>query len=175
MKPSATYFDDINPREFSDEDFARSCAAYFDKYIEWRVEGYTPQIATGRVFGTEMKPGRAYHMSEALESNPYVTRGIKRGIDKLSERKVWDLNKSVHKLLTIANDPEQSAGSRLAAMKELNIMHGITVVDEEGNTKPGKSLEDFYSAMPIAGESNGQGHSETGPDVSAYPKRTKGP
>jgi hypothetical protein len=48
-------------------------------------------------------------------------------------------------LYSIATDETAKRGERIAAAKELNVLFGITIIDDKGNTRAGvMSVEDLF-------------------------------
>jgi len=134
------------PRDFVDENFALNNQPIFNQYIAMRVQGY----AGGRVFrilfgekyvGDNLMQARIY----ALENNPYYRREFPKALDKIKIDELWNPKVAVHELISLVRDNFAKDSARLSAMKELNVITKITIIDESGNTKPGRSLDDFYA------------------------------
>ncbi|USE80765.1 hypothetical protein NDR89_13500 [Cupriavidus gilardii] len=66
------------------------------------------------------------------------TKSCKQAVKK------WNPGMAMLKRGQISDDVTLKESVRLAAMKEPNVIWGITVVDEAGKTKAGRSLEDVY-------------------------------
>jgi hypothetical protein len=58
--------------------------------------------------------------------------------------KLWNPGMSAHSLVSLVKSDETKDNVRLSAIKELNVIFGITVVDENGRTRAIRKLDDFY-------------------------------
>lgn len=139
---------DFTPKMFGDEKFAELNKDHFDAYVEYRVRGYHASVAFTRIFD-EVEPQLAHYATEFLEHNPYYKRRFADRLAKIKLEEMWDTKVSVHELLAVARNPFAKDSTRLNAMKELNVMYGITIVDENGKTRMGKGLADFYASLPV--------------------------
>jgi hypothetical protein len=137
---------EFTPQMFGQEKFAQLNKDHFDDYVEYRVRGYHPSIAFVRIFD-EVPAQLANFATEFLEHNPYYQRRFKERLEQVKLDKLWDTKMAVHELLGVARNPFAKDSARLNAMKELNIMYGITLVDEHGKTTRGKGLADFYASL----------------------------
>jgi len=137
----------VPPDHFGDEEFAldKQNKKYFDLYIEYRVRGYHPHVAFRRVFGSDYMDSNAPQRIEMTEHNPYYRERFKERLKEIKIEELWETKTSIHELLSMARNPFAKDTTRLNAMKELNVLVGITVVDESGKTRAGRSLADFYS------------------------------
>lgn len=128
--------------------FALTNAEAFDKYIKLRVHGMHSHFAFKNVFPLEWVGGsNGPDRVNAVEFNPYVISKLRDSIALANPAELWNPRISVHEMLCLARDPFAKDSSRLGAMKELNVMLNITVVDENGKTKAGRSLDDFYNDL----------------------------
>jgi len=137
----------VPPSHFGDEDFAVENKKYFDSYIEYRVRGYHPHVAFRRVFGDEYMDSNSPQRIEMTEHNPYFRRRLGERLKEIKIEELWETKTSIHELLSMARNPFAKDTTRLNAMKELNVLVGITVVDESGKTRAGRSLADFYQNL----------------------------
>lgn len=147
---------------FSDESWLAENFDSFREYIEYRVHGYFASVAFRRVYGEE-NSGDTYthHRIENLEATRLYRDLFARRLSEVKISELWNTKVSVHELLSLTRNPFAKDTTRLQAAKELNVLVGITVVDENGKTKAGASLEDFYKT---------EGNSK--PDESAAPATT---
>jgi hypothetical protein len=135
----------IPPAMFEDERFAELNAELFDRYIDMRINGHHPQVILGKVFGPENDGNGSHLRVTHLERNPYYIRNFEARMRNFKVNEVWNANISLHETLKMYRDPMNKCGTRLSALRELNIMVGIVIVDENGKTKAGRSLADFYA------------------------------
>lgn len=133
------------PFLFADESFAIVHKDLFDQFIEYRIHGYHSSVCFKRVFGAENYDSNAHMRIENLEHNPYYKRRFAQRLEEVKTSELWNTKISINELLSSARNPFAKDSVRLNAIKELNVMCGITVVDESGKTKAGRSLEDFYA------------------------------
>lgn len=119
--------------------------AYYDEYITLRLKGRSPVQCLRMVFGEEYtSDNQGYARVYGIESNPYFVKEFPRRLEEISFREMWNPKESVLLLLTIAHDPMAKDQARLNAIDRLNILSGITMVDNVGNTRVTRGLQDFY-------------------------------
>lgn len=135
--------ENIAPKAFADEAFAELNSEAFDMYVEYRVKGHHAQTSFIKVFGEDT---RSHLICEYIEHNPYYQRKFKQRLKDIKIEELWDAKMAVNELLATIKNPYFKDSTRLNAIKELNILIGITVVDENGKTKAGRSLADFYGS-----------------------------
>jgi hypothetical protein len=133
-----------NAKDFEDEKFALMNTAFFDKYIKLRLEGVGSYRAFRQTFGDDLIDGFTTSRIYALERNPYFTKHFKQRFDVMKPADMWSPKVSVFELLQIVKDDMNKATSRISAIRELNVLLGITVIDDLGKSKVSRSLEDFY-------------------------------
>lgn len=143
---------EIPPYQFGSEEFAELNKPWFADYIKYRLHGYHPHVAFRRTFGDGAMQSNAHVKVEEMEHNPAVRRGIATALKDIKIAELWDEKISVHELLSLARNVYEKGNVRLGAIKELNVLCGITVTDEKGNTKRGLSLDEFYKAHGTTAE-----------------------
>jgi hypothetical protein len=132
---------------FGDKDFTIVYKAKINEYVEFRVQGYDSSSSLAKAFGAENAPPReqsTYRRIHFLENNPYYLARFKKRLEEVTIAELWNVKLSIHEMLSIMRSPYTKDTAQLNAAKELNVLCGITVVDENGKTRVGKSLEDFY-------------------------------
>jgi hypothetical protein len=137
----------VSPSHFGDEDFAIANKKYFDAYVEYRVRGYHKHVAFRRVFGGDYMDDHAPQRIEMMEHNPYFRTNFAKRLKEIKVEELWEAKTAINELLGLARDPFAKDTTRLNAMKELNVLVGITVTDESGKTRAGRSLKDFYENL----------------------------
>lgn len=142
--------DKIPAYQYALESFAELRKEQFDQYIEYKVHGYHSTVSFRRVFGAEEYDGNAHIKIDNVETNPYYTAMFKERMEAVKTSELWNTKISINELLGVARNPFGKDTAKLAAMKELNIMCGITVVDDSGKTRAGRSLDDFYAMQDEA-------------------------
>jgi hypothetical protein len=149
----------LSPLQFRSEEFARMNVNVIGEYADLRVMGVSAERAFVRVFGTGYQDFYLYARIDALEHNNVYRKlfASKFGLAKLDE--MWNLKLSIYELLSLINNPFAKENVRLAALKELNVLYNITMIDQEGNTRPGKGLAEFYAQ---AAKDTGTRHPEPG-------------
>ena len=138
----------VPPAMFGDREFAELNKDKFDEYTEYRVHGIHCTVAFRRVFGEEYMDSVSHIRVELTEHNPYFREQFLRRLKAIKVEELWDAKSSLNELLGMAQNPFAKDSTRLNAMRELNIMVGIVIVDENGKTKAGRNLEDFYANLP---------------------------
>lgn len=133
--------------EFAEPEFIQANKSFYDRYIEYRIHGYTPRTSFMRTFGPEhWRDAQVGSVSrvESIEATAYYQSKFESRLKEITVDKLWHTKLSIHELLTSVRDPLGSSNARLNAIKELNVLVGITVIDENGKTKAGRNLSDFY-------------------------------
>lgn len=133
------------PRDFASERFAQENKAIFDEYIELRIRGVNSAVAYRMILGDEYADNHAQSRIYALEMNPYFRKEfpLRLGLTPIAD--LWNPKVAVHELLSVVRDRFAKESARISAMKELNVITNITIVDDSGKSKPGRSLADFYA------------------------------
>lgn len=141
---SAAYL--MQPYEFANETFALNNLAIFDEYIELRIKGASSAVAFRISFGEEfVQDNNVTARIYAVEKNPYFKANFETKLQSTPIDKLWNPKLSVNMLLSIAVDKFAKDTARLSAIKELNILTNIVIIDENGKTKAGRGLADFYA------------------------------
>lgn len=136
------------PEDFEQRRFAENNKQLFDEYIELVVRGVDHQSALRLTFGEAVAIDQfTWARIFALQRNPYYKTQFKRRLDSIEMNELWNPKLAVHNLVKLALDPGAKETARLNAMKELNLIIGITVVDENGTTKLGRNMDDFYTQL----------------------------
>jgi hypothetical protein len=133
------------PSFFADETFVRANEGLVAKYVEYRVKGYPDQMAFLRVFGSDYKDQYLHQRIDNLEHNVVYRKMFDERLKTIPVDELWNARISLQELLNIARSWFAKESTKLAAMRELNVLCGITVIDEQGRTKAGRRLEDFYT------------------------------
>jgi len=137
--------------EFAEPKFIEMNRPYFDRYVDMRVRGYSAHQAFLRVFGPDNWPDqmRGYARLEAIESTDYYQERFELILKAIPFDELWNVKISINQLLCTVRSQLAKDSTRLNAAKELNILCGIVVVDENGKTKAGRTLEDFYKRESV--------------------------
>lgn len=135
-------------KDFADERFALNNKALFDEFIELTVRGVDIASALRLTFGECMlADSEAHGRVWGIQRNPYYKKQFALRLKAIPTNEMWNPKLAVHNLVKLALDPSAKDSARINAMKELNVITGITIVDENGQTKIGRSMDDFYTAM----------------------------
>jgi hypothetical protein len=134
----------MSPLQFRSERFAELNIKLVSDYADYRVIGWNAERAFTRVFGTDYADLHLYARIEALEHNMVYRKVFaqKFGVVKLEE--MYGPKLAVYELVSLMNNPFTKCSTKLSAMKELNVLFGITVIDDSGRTRAGRSLKEFY-------------------------------
>lgn len=145
---------------FATPEFIEDNQYFYDKYIALRVQGYDSHSAFLRVFGAEHWPDsqQGHARLVAIESTDYFNTHFDKALESIDVSKMWNPKRALNELLCVVRGPYVKDATKLNAIKELNIMVGIVIVDEHGKTKAGRSLDDFYTAQ---GETGGEENTAT--------------
>lgn len=135
------------PKQMATETWCNNNKESVDEYIRQRVHGMQPLKALRRVFGEEYYDSNSSTRVHSLESTEYYKENFAAQLKAVQIDELWNEKLSVHKMLVIVNDDLEKGSTRLRAIQELNILIGITIVDENGKTRKGSSMADFYATM----------------------------
>lgn len=134
------------PEDFEDITFAKNNIEAFTAYVDLKIQGFASGHALRQVFGTSyIADGLHGERIYAMERNPEYQRLFKQRLKDVKASDLWSPQISINELLQMVRSPFVKDAARLAAIKELNVMYNIVVMDDKGNTKPGRSLDDFYA------------------------------
>jgi hypothetical protein len=109
------------------------------RYVEYRAFGHPPIIAWYKTFGMLDNTREDHARSERYEYNPVIQSLYEYKLKELSVDKLWTAKAAAHRLLSIALSPDSKCSTQVAAAKELNVMFGITIVDENGKTRAART------------------------------------
>jgi hypothetical protein len=139
----------LNTDIFATDEFIEDNRSLYDQYIKLRVHGHPAHQSFIRVFGAEFweGPQQGYNRIQAMEYTPYFQTQFDKVLEATPVSELWNAKKAINGLLTLANDPMVRDSTRLKAQDNLSLLAGIVVVDENGKTKAGRSLADFYAGI----------------------------
>ncbi|CAG4916223.1 hypothetical protein [Paraburkholderia saeva] len=118
----------------------------YDMYVDNLMRGCTAQEAALRA------GARSEHLDDWIrmaEMDSYVIAKKDQALKAQDIHELWNAPKAALKLLQIVDDQYEAGRVRIAAIRELNMMLGITIIDPYGNTKPRKPLSDFYKDVKL--------------------------
>lgn len=169
-------------RAFRSEQFARDNVQLVSDYADYRVMGFNPERAFIRVFGTDYGDMHLFARIEALEHNIVFRQVFAKRFGETPLSRMFSVKHAIWHWNSLLNNPFVRETVRAKAIESLQVIYGITVVDEAGNTKAVKTLDDFYKdeqaqANGINGASNPQAfrHPEPGsPEAVEFEARMRG-
>ena len=131
---------------FTNELIAHYHGVALKRYIHLRAIGKTSIAALTGSFGVDytmaMNP---WAYIDLIETSDAYLSGLTAAVDNMKDEQLWSAETSARVLYSIATDETAKRGERIAAAKELNVMYGITIVDDKGNTRAGvMSVEDLF-------------------------------
>lgn len=136
---------DLDPYEFGDPEFVAQNTELFDEYISLKIRGQTPLVAFRMAFGHEFAYDNETSVRiYAVERSLYFRENFDKRLQAATIDELWNPKIAVHALLSVVRDYTAKDSARLRAMQELNILTNIVIVDENGKTKAGRNLADFY-------------------------------
>lgn len=166
------------PRMLATETWCENNAESVHQYVRMRVNGVQGIKAMRRVFGEEYYDSNISSRVHSLESTKYFIDEFNNQLAAIKVTEMWHEKLAVHKLLCIVNDELDKGSTRLKAIQELNVLVGITIVDENGKTRKGSKVGDFYESIGTEekrGQSGQLGESNYGPtdeQLADYHNRT---
>lgn len=137
----------VDPFFFGEESFVEANMEAILEYIEYRVHGYHEALALRRVFGENYNDSKLYARIDKLEHNRAYRDIFEKRLKEIPLEELWNDRLSIHELLSIMRSWATKDATRLAAARELNVLCGITVVDENGRTRAGRNWNDFYKSQ----------------------------
>lgn len=158
------------PSIFRMDSFIAKYRHLVSRYLDMRVMGAERSSAFLQCFGTDYYDQHLNNRIEALEGNEHFQIEFAKRLKDKPFDAIFDLKRAVHSWISIIASPDTRDSSRVSALKELQVLYGMTVIDENGNTKAGKSLQDFYrdQQKPLTADV-GELHAEPGsPAAEAF-------
>ncbi len=135
----------IPPDEFMTARFMEHLREYIDGYIKIRAFGRSGRAALRAEFGDAYADSsKCNSYIDRIECSPYFIYQFPIALDEVKSSQLWSAKIAAVNLIAIAGDSEVRATTRVAAMKELNVMFGVTFIDENGNTRAIAPFSDFY-------------------------------
>jgi len=142
-----------DPDTFNNEVIAHYHKAALLRYVNLRADGHASIAALTGAFGPEyvmtMNP---YTYINLIETSDAYKRTLVAAVAAKKDNPIWDAEQAARVLFSIATDETAKRAERIAAAKELNVLFGITIIDDKGNTRIGHTLADFYKLTgdPVA-------------------------
>lgn len=138
-----------DPSVFGDDNMRVLHEEQYDKFVELRVHGIRSDVAFAKAFpqyafGNEFRA--AMERVAYLESTDWFMSEFDRRLKAKKSTDLWPVNVAINRLLQRIEDPSEKGSTRVQAIKELNVLCGITIIDEDGRTRSG-GLADFYNAI----------------------------
>lgn len=134
-----------SPTDFASELFATNNKQIFDQFIALRISGTSAYVAYRMIMGEEYNDNFMQARIWALEMNSYYQSEFKRQLSIAKLTDMWNPKTSAFELIQIVRDPFAKHSARMSAIKELNVIADITIVDDSGRTKAVRKLADFYA------------------------------
>jgi hypothetical protein len=161
---------------FREDDFIRMYRPLVSRYLDMRVLGMERESAFLQCFGTDYYDQHLIRRIEALEGNEAFQNELGKRLDAKTPEQMFDLKKAIWNWMSIINSNSARDSSKVAAIKELQVLYGLTVIDANGNTRAGKTLADFYKETdqqkPLTAGA-GELHAEPGsPEAQAFEANT---
>lgn len=135
------------PSVMGKEEYAQQFSRYYDAYITYKVHGIHSHIAIRRAFGEGFWDADSVQRCHHIERTEYYKAGFQQKLKETPVEDLWNEKKAINELLQRANDPYDKGSTKLRAVQELNVLIGITIVDENGRTRKGSSMADFYATQ----------------------------
>lgn len=151
--------------EFADPEFIDLNRPFFERYVELRVRGFGSRVSFVKIFGTDNygSPADGYKRCNDIEESDFYKERFELRLKEITTGELWNTKQTMHELLSIVRDDSARDATRLNAVKELNVLCGITIVDENGKTKAGRTLADFYKTEGI--NRGSAANAESAPDA----------
>ncbi|KAA0179028.1 hypothetical protein FX016_21770 [Cupriavidus gilardii] len=128
------------------QDFLELNQDFVSRYASLRVRGYHAETAFRRVFGIENCDSNMREKIDVLESSDVYERKFHAAAKTIPVSEIINPRLALIELMTVYRNPHFRDSTRLRALNDAMIVAGITTVDENGKTKAGATLDDFYKA-----------------------------
>lgn len=140
-----------DPHTFRNEIIERYHAESLARYIGLKAKGHSSIAALigafGHDFARSMNP---FEYISYIETSDAYARGYVTAVAAIATP-LWDAEKATRVLFSIATDETAKRAERIAAAKELNVLFGITIIDDKDNTRRGGvTLDDLLKMTPSA-------------------------
>jgi hypothetical protein len=127
--------------------------ANFDPALKLAYDKYVDNIMRGATqYEAAMRAGASHSAWQdwirSAETDPYVIQLMKERLESMKVLELWNEHVAILKLARLADDTNAKDSTRFMAMKELNVLCGITQVDEAGRTRKVPTMEDMYGDTP---------------------------
>ena len=116
-------------------------AAMLDKYVKLRLLGHPPFMAAA---GAEVPIDIADEYSRLAEVNDDFLSAFTSGMEQLEDACGWSRKVAMLRLQETVNNPYAKHADKTNAIKELNVLAGVTAIDDKGRTVI-PTLKDFFS------------------------------
>ncbi len=134
----------VAPIYFSDCEFVENNIQLIREYAELRANGFHSETAFCRVFGGQYNDNHLGNRIAALESNRAYLPVFEKALGAINYDKMWNPKMAAQEILAIARNPYIKSSTRLAAIKELNVLFGIIITDPAGNSRAAGHFSEFY-------------------------------
>lgn len=142
--------ENISADQYADEAFAIHNAEAFDAFIDYQLDGVHPQVAFVRLFGDD---AQSHLKCQLMLHNPYVRREVARKTAALKPKEIWTEQQAAVQLKEFMRNPYFKDSTRLQALKELNVLMGITEIDDAGRSVRRRGLGDLYDSFESESQS----------------------
>lgn len=121
-----------------------------DRYLRLKAIGQSSRAALSGAFGFEYASVMNQHYYiDLIESSDAYTSALPKYVAAMKDHAVWSPEISARTLAAIATDQSLKASDRISAAKELNVIYGVTIVDDNGKTRKGSmTLDDLLKITP---------------------------
>ncbi|CAN0624540.1 protein of unknown function [Burkholderia multivorans] len=166
--PNTTLISDLDARHFRDEDVVIQIRPLVTQYAALRARAVPPIRAFMRAFKTGAPDQSTFEKAQALESTDLYNALFEKALAAVPVNELLDSKKALHKYMEVVNHPSSKDTAKISALKEAAVIAGITVIDENGKTRAGASLDDFYKALD---EARAAGNATSGAANEAAPTK----
>lgn len=144
----------ISAELIGNEQFAIDNSEFYDAFVARRLLGYSTWdaycFAIPSDYDLALASESIGEFSSAMERNPYTQRRMMESLASMKPGDLWNSKVAVWELLQLVRSNLTKDQTRLGAIKELNVLHGITIVDDAGRTRAGRGLKEFYDDVAAA-------------------------
>src|ERR1700688_4680435 len=141
-------FPEFRPEVFASVEFLTKAKFAVDKYASLRARAVPALAAFRRIFGHMNCDTLVFSKIQNLEASDIYCDLFEAKLKALPIDELLSARRALHTYLEIAHSPHSKDSAKIAALKEACVLAGVTVIDEKGNTRLGRTLADFYADAP---------------------------
>ncbi|MEM5370284.1 hypothetical protein V4C53_30180 [Paraburkholderia azotifigens] len=128
---------------FANDQIELHCGKELERYMRLKALGKSSHAALIGSFGPMFANHNMWpQFVDLIETSDVYMERLPKHIEAQRGNSVWNAEISARALVAVVNDQGSKHSERINAIKELNVMFNITIVDENGKTRSSLSFDD---------------------------------